>query len=82
MKKLSPVFYPETKPPGVNPPDMDKHLQSVWCNVRNSIVNDQQAIDRCLENIRSQKRTIRFLKERVVVEHHALAAIGGIKGKS
>jgi hypothetical protein len=81
MKKLSPVFYPETKPPGINPDDMDKHLQPVWCNVRNSIVNDQIGIKRCLENIRSQKRTIRFLKERVVVQHHALAAIGSIKEK-
>ena len=72
-------IFPETKPPGIYPDTINEHLKGTWCSVRNTIVNDQEGIARCLENIRSNKKSIQFAKERILTNHKALAALEGVK---
>lgn len=71
--------YPETPPPGIPPEGVNKHLLGVWYEVRNSIVRDQQVVEQNLNQVKNCKNTIRFLKERVVVQKAALEQLSKVK---
>lgn len=74
-------MHPETPPPDHCPDTMNSHLQSLWQRIHNEIIADQQGIERSLALIKAQKAVIKFLKDRIVCSHKALAAIGDIKEK-
>lgn len=76
---MRPKYEPDSPPPGSPPDGMNKHLQPTWYKIHNEVVADQAGVKQRLAMIRENKKVIRFLKTRVVVNKAALDVLGEIK---
>lgn len=76
---MRPKYEPDSPPPVSPPDDMNTHLSPTWWRVRGEIVGDQNGIHRNLEVIRECKKSLRFLKTRVIINKTALDVLGEIK---
>jgi hypothetical protein len=65
--------------PQIYPQTMDRHLQSVWCNIRNAMLQDQDAISRSESSIETHKKNIEFMNTRLESNLNALKALEGVK---
>lgn len=57
------------------PSPMNVHLQPLWCQVRNQVMGDQQAIQRYKEQIKACKEGITFMQTRVLANLDALDSL-------